>query len=81
MPEPLTDVDIAILDFEEMRFKYLGRKESLIREQLGMSSTRYYQRLNWLIDQPEALAYAPMLVRRLQRLRDARKAQRVRSRA
>lgn len=34
--------------------------------------TRYYQRLNWTIDQPEALQVDPMVVRRLQRLRAQR---------
>jgi hypothetical protein len=42
-----------------------------------MSATRYYQVLNALIDQPEALAFDPMLVKRLQRMRAAR--QRARS--
>jgi hypothetical protein len=42
-----------------------------------MSATRYYQVLNALIDRPEALAFDPLLVRRLRRLRAAR--QRARS--
>ena len=41
-----------------------------------MSSTRYYQVLNALIDRPEALAVDPMLVKRLRRLRSARQRQR-----
>lgn len=42
-----------------------------------MSATRYYQTLNALIDSPEALAFDPMLVKRLRRLRASR--QRARS--
>jgi hypothetical protein len=42
-----------------------------------MSATRYYQVLNALIDREDALAYDPMLVKRLRRLRAAR--QRARS--
>jgi hypothetical protein len=42
-----------------------------------MSATRYYQVLNALIDQPAALAYDPLLIKRLRRLRAAR--QRARS--
>nr|MBA2477365.1 DUF3263 domain-containing protein [Sporichthyaceae bacterium] len=34
--------------------------------------TRYYQVLNALIDRPEALAYDPMLIKRLRRLRATR---------
>jgi hypothetical protein len=37
-----------------------------------MSSTRYYQVLNALIDNPAALAHDPMLVKRLRRLRASR---------
>ncbi|HEX7354257.1 MAG TPA: DUF3263 domain-containing protein, partial [Mycobacteriales bacterium] len=38
--------------------------------------TRYYQILNALIDNPNALAVDPMLVKRLRRLRAARQRQR-----
>jgi len=37
-----------------------------------MSGTRYYQIVNNLIDTPEALAFDPMLVKRLNRMRAAR---------
>ena len=45
-------------------------------ERFGLSSPRYYQQLNALIDRPEALAYAPMLVKRLRRQRQRRQEQR-----
>ena len=63
--------------FERQWWKYAGAKEQAVRDQFDMSSTRYYQVLNALIDRPEALAYDPLLVRRLRRLRAAR--QRARS--
>jgi len=44
---------------------------------LGMSATRYYQMLNELIDRPEALAFEPVLVKRLRRQRAKR--ERIRS--
>ncbi|KRB73094.1 hypothetical protein ASE01_20170 [Nocardioides sp. Root190] len=73
----LTDIEKAILDFENRGWwKYAGAKEGAIFVELGMSSTRYYQRLNVLIEKPEALAYQPMLVRRLQRQRAARRQRR-----
>lgn len=68
----LTDEQKAILEFEGQRWKYAGAKEAQIRELFDCSQTRYYQVLNVLIDQPAALAYAPMTVKRLQRLREAR---------
>jgi hypothetical protein len=72
----LSERDRDILDFERQWWKYAGAKESAVREQFGMSSTRYYQVLNALIDRPEALEADPLLVRRLRRLRAARQRQR-----
>lgn len=72
----LTDDDQALLDYEDRHWKYAGAKEAQIRETFGFSATRYYQLLNHLIDTPEALAYKPLLVKRLQRMRDARRRQR-----
>jgi len=69
--------DQEVLAFERQWWKYAGAKEQAIRELFDMSATRYYQLLNNLIDQPEALAHDPMLVKRLRRLRAAR--QRARS--
>jgi Protein of unknown function (DUF3263) len=68
----LTEQDRAILDFEGERFLQAGHKQAAIRERFGLSATRYYQRLNVLIDDVEALAYAPSLVNRLRRLRQDR---------
>jgi hypothetical protein len=41
-----------------------------------MSPARYYQLLNRTIELPEALEYDPMLVRRLRRVREARRKKR-----
>jgi hypothetical protein len=68
----LSDADKALLELESRRFRQSGRKVAAIEEQLGLSEVRYYQRLNQLIDDPEALAYSPVLVNRLRRLRDKR---------
>jgi hypothetical protein len=65
-----------ILEFERYWWKYAGAKERAIREQFDMSATRYYQLLNEIIDAPDALAYDPILVKRLQRLRAFRQRQR-----
>jgi len=72
----LSERDRSILDFERQWWKYAGAKESAVREKFDMSSTRYYQVLNALIDRPEALAHDPLLVRRLRRLRATRQRQR-----
>ena len=47
-----------------------GRREEAIRTEFGMSAVRYHQRLNLLLDTPEAEAADPVTVHRLQRLRD-----------
>lgn len=62
----------AILDFEHRWWKYPGAKEQAVRDEFGISATRYYQLLNALIDRPEALAHDPLLVRRLRRQRSRR---------
>lgn len=72
----LTDEDLAILELERTWWKYPGAKETAIRERFDLSATRYYMKLNALIERPEALAADPLLVRRLIRLREARRAQR-----
>lgn len=73
----LSERDRGVLEFERQWWKYAGAKEQAIRDLFEMSSTRYYQILNTLIDTPEALAFDPMLVKRLRRMRAAR--QRARS--
>lgn len=71
----MTELDLAILDLERAWFRYSGSKANAIAD-LGMSETRYYQRLNALIDMPEAMERDPLTVKRLQRLRNARRWQR-----
>jgi hypothetical protein len=76
MDHQLDERSRAILDFERGWWHRRGPKERAIRERLGLSAARYYHLLNRLIDTPEALHYDPMLVKRLRRLRVARRRQR-----
>ncbi len=73
----LSQRDQQILGFERQWWMYAGAKEQAIRDSFDMSATRYYQVLNALIDAEAALAFDPLLVKRLRRLRAAR--QRARS--
>lgn len=73
----MTDTDLTILEIEAQRWKYPGAKEAAIRDQLGISATRYYQRLHALIERPDVEAEVPQLVRRLRRVRDARRGVRI----
>lgn len=68
----LGDRDLELLEFERRWPERVGSKEAAIRAELGLSSARYYQLLYTLIERPSALRHDPLLVRRLQRLRDSR---------
>jgi Protein of unknown function (DUF3263) len=68
----LSERDQAILTFERQWWKHAGAKEQAIRETFEISATRYYQLLNKLLDDPQALAYDAVLVNRLRRLRMSR---------
>lgn len=72
----LTVRETMILDFEGRWWKYQAVKETTARDLFGVGATSYYAELNALLSRPEALAYAPLTVKRLRRLRDQRRAQR-----
>jgi hypothetical protein len=71
-PAGLSELETRILEFEGTWWKFAGAKESAIKELFDLSAPRYYQLLNDLIDREDALVAAPMLVKRLRRLREAR---------
>ncbi len=77
-PEPAEGVPglparhVRVLEFEREWWRHAGAKEEAIRSEFSLSPARYYQLLNVVIDSPDAVRYDPMLVRRLQRAREAR---------
>jgi len=71
-PDGLSERDIAILAFERQWWRNPSVKEEAIRAEFGLSAARYYQVLGALVDSPLALAHDPMLIKRLQRMREAR---------
>lgn len=71
----LSDRDRAILAFEKQWWRFEGAKQQAIEQRFGLSATRYYQVLNRLLDDPAALAAEPVVVRRLQRQRQSRRAE------
>ncbi|GAA1980880.1 DUF3263 domain-containing protein [Kitasatospora viridis] len=72
----LTERERAVLALEARGWRTQGAKEQAVREELGISATRYYQLLNALLDREEALKQDPVLVNRLRRIRAARRAER-----
>ncbi|MFD5321187.1 DUF3263 domain-containing protein [Streptomyces sp. NPDC127098] len=74
--EGLSARDRAILAVERASWPRAGAKERAIRERLGISPTRYYQRLNALLDDPAALAHDPVTINRLRARRARQRATR-----
>lgn len=72
-PGSLTERELRILEFERQWWRQPGSKEQAIRDRFELSATRYYQLLNALIDNPDAMAHDPVLVKRLRRLRASRR--------
>ncbi|KQV24182.1 MULTISPECIES: DUF3263 domain-containing protein [unclassified Kitasatospora] len=72
----LTERELAVLALEGRSWRTTGAKERAVREELDLSATRYYQILNRLLDRQEALAHAPVLINRLRRIREAKRAER-----
>jgi hypothetical protein len=68
----MSERDREVLDFEGSWWLFPGPKDRAIREYLQMSATRYYEAVRRLIDDEEAIAYAPMVIRRLRRMRNDR---------
>jgi len=66
----LSDGDRAVLEFEGSWWQYPGPKDRAIREYLDISSTRYYQVLRHLLDDPSAARAAPLTIHRLRKVRD-----------
>lgn len=64
----LPDEDLAVLRFADQWWRTPGAKEVAIVEQFGITPTRFYQRLAYLIRQPAAIAAEPVLVHRLRRI-------------
>lgn len=69
MPD-LTDRDREVLDFAGTTWRYAGAREQAIRDRFGCSAARYQLALLALLERPEALAYAPVTVKRELRKRD-----------
>lgn len=73
---PFSESDRAIIDFERGWRLLEGAKSQAIARELGLSSSTYYRRLHELLDSAEALAYDPLVIRRLRRERLRKRAER-----
>lgn len=68
----LSPLQKRILDFEQRWWKFAGHKEQAIDEEFGLTVVRYHQLLTDTLNHPEAVAYSPSLVKRLNRIKQAR---------
>jgi hypothetical protein len=73
----LSPRDRTILDLERWWWTRSGPKEAAIRAHTGLSSTRYYELLRRLVDDPDAYDHDPLTVMRLRRDRDRRRRARI----
>lgn len=69
----LSERDEAILDLERTWRLREGRKADLIQAELGLTMARYRTLLTALVEQPEAMAHDPLVVRRVRRERERRR--------
>ena len=69
----LTERDRAIIDFERTWWSHDASKETMIRERLDLSTTRYYEILGELAESREAYAFDPLVIRRVRKMRTQRR--------
>ena len=60
------------LDLEVSWWRYADTKEAAIRDRFDEDPSTYYRRLGRMLDDPAAMSYAPVRVRRLRRQRALR---------
>ena len=70
----LTERQKSIIEFERTAWQTGISKEKAIRQIFTISPSRYYQIRDELIDLPEAMKFDPMVIRRLQKQRNFRRA-------
>lgn len=72
-PGELGGVERRVLEFERLSWRTQAAKEAEILARFRMPPIRYYQLLNRLVDEPAALAFDPVTVGRLRRMRGRRR--------
>jgi len=70
---PLTELEKAVLVFEQSWVMRPEAKDEAIRQTFEFSPVKYYQVLSGLLDSRPALEFDPMLIKRLQREREQRR--------
>ena len=61
----LSDTDRAMIDLAGEFWRHEALREAAMRERFDLTPTRFWQRVNTLIELPEALMHSPIVVNRL----------------
>ena len=77
----LTDRERSLLAFERHWWRYGATRADAARRRFGLGGAEHGRIVGDLIDRPAALAHDPVLVRRLRRMRAARRLERAERRA
>lgn len=73
----LSTRDHMVITIAATPYRYQGAREADALELTGYSAWRFWQRVNWLLEQADAERERPVEVRRLRRLRELRRRERV----
>ncbi|TPG12502.1 DUF3263 domain-containing protein [Pedococcus bigeumensis] len=63
----MTDMEMAILDFEREWWRHAGAKDREVSQRWGINASEYDRLLAAVAERPEAMAYDPLTVRRIRR--------------
>ena len=69
----LSEHDLALLEFSRRRWTSAGRRDAALLATFGMPAPAYAAELARILAHPDAEAYDAALVRRLRRLKEARR--------
>lgn len=72
MPAELTTHEKRILDIAGKHFHAESQREDAVWRAFELNMTQFHQQVNALLDSEAALAYKPLVIGRLRRIRDAR---------
>lgn len=70
---PLTDEQKRRLDFARGWWPNLGARDNAIHENFAESSTSFFQKLHAMKSHPEAVEYAPDVIRRMNSVLERKK--------
>lgn len=68
----MTDDERTAIRLAAAHYRWAARRNADVREQLGMTPTRFWQYVGGLIERADVVAQMPVEVRRLRRLREQR---------